>query len=376
MACLVWDSPGGRKVFELDRAVMVLGRDPVSDIHLPDATVSRRHALLQVDGDRVRITDLGSTSSTRINGAALVRDIPSTLEAGDFLHLGKLELTFHTTPPPAPKPAVAPAPAKPKPEPRPKPKTEPKPAARAPKRERAAARARKPETAPASGSGGPWKMVAVGLAFVVVALLGAFLALHGQDREQPVVITEPPDTGPEAGVEQKMPDERKPETATETAPAPETGRKPEPGAADAETPEPDAKPAAPRAPAGTLPPAGNAPVEDCPDLLEVDGKRYFAVAVVSFDKGGVDVRGRDGRIYGLARREVTRILDRADLVRRIAAQRLGLPAGDVAQRLALATWCAERYAPVEARQLVDEVLALSPGNEQAEALRARLQEER
>jgi pSer/pThr/pTyr-binding forkhead associated (FHA) protein len=341
MACLVWDSPGGRKVFALDRAVMVVGRDSGSDLHLPDKTVSRRHALLQVDEDRVRLTDLGSTSKTRINGAALVRDVPSTLEAGDVVHVGKLELTFHPTTPPSP-PGRS--------EPRARAKAG-KPKSARPKRERATA----------SSGAGPWKAVAVGLAFVVVVLLAAFLATRGNEPPTTVVLDGSPETPP---------DERpEPGTGDASKPGPEEQAEPEPQP----EPEPEPEPETERAPAGALPPGGYAPVEDFPDLLEVDGKDYFAVAVVSFGADGIEVRGRDGRVYALARREVTRILDRADLVRRVAVQRAGLARDDVESRLQLAQWCAQRYVPTEALQLLDEVLELQPDHEAARALRARLE---
>ena len=85
MPCLVWESPEGRFVHELDRAVLVIGREEVSDIVILEPAVSRRHALLQVDGERVTVTDLGSSSGTRINGAKLMPDLPSSLEPGDFI---------------------------------------------------------------------------------------------------------------------------------------------------------------------------------------------------------------------------------------------------------------------------------------------------
>jgi hypothetical protein len=323
---------------------MVVGRDPASDVQLADKTVSRRHALLQIDEDRVRITDLGSTSKTRINGAALVRDVPSTLEAGDLVRFGKLEMTFRATAPP---------PARPEPKAPAKPPAAPPPAAKAAKPR--AARPSRERTAPSAGAG-PWKVVAIVLAFVVVILLAAFLATRGNEAPAPVVLEEPAaapsDEPPEPEADSTSPAETKPE------------------------PPPEPEPKVDRAPAGALPPGGYAPVEDFPDLLEVDGKDYFAVAVVSFGGGGVEVRGRDGRVYTLARREVTRILDRADLVRRVAVQRAGLARDDIESRLQLARWCAARYVPTEAIQLLDEVLKQQPGHEAARELRARLERDR
>jgi pSer/pThr/pTyr-binding forkhead associated (FHA) protein len=110
---LVWETPRGRVVRELDRSLLVIGRDPVADVHLDEPTVSRRHALIEV-GARVRLTDLGSSTGTKINGAVLRRDLASTLEAGDLLHVGAVALAFHERLPaghaPPPQQPAAPAP--------------------------------------------------------------------------------------------------------------------------------------------------------------------------------------------------------------------------------------------------------------------------
>ncbi|MCK6461710.1 MAG: FHA domain-containing protein, partial [Planctomycetes bacterium] len=99
MPFLVWDSPAGRNVRELDRALVVIGRDAGSDLVLDDPTVSRRHALVQVEGATVKVTDLRTTAGTRINGARLAPDLPCTLDPGDFLQVGKVVLSFHAAPP-------------------------------------------------------------------------------------------------------------------------------------------------------------------------------------------------------------------------------------------------------------------------------------
>lgn len=45
----------------------ILGRGPGSALHLPDAAVSRAHARIAVDGDDVRVADLGSRNGTWID---------------------------------------------------------------------------------------------------------------------------------------------------------------------------------------------------------------------------------------------------------------------------------------------------------------------
>ena len=144
MACLVWDSPKGRVVHTLERSIVIVGSDRVSDFCISDASVAKRHALIQVDDGNVKITDLGSDGGTKINGASLVPELPSTIEAGDFINIGGgvVVLTFHRTPPPS-SAAVGTATAAPGTTPTPK-----------------------------SRDSFPWKWVAIGLGFLLVGCLG------------------------------------------------------------------------------------------------------------------------------------------------------------------------------------------------------------
>ena len=70
---------------------LVIGRSPRCNLVLNDPTVSRRHAALRREDEGWRITDLGSTNGTWVNGwrvdRALVRD-------GDELVLGGLAAVF------------------------------------------------------------------------------------------------------------------------------------------------------------------------------------------------------------------------------------------------------------------------------------------
>ncbi|MDR2587158.1 MAG: FHA domain-containing protein, partial [Coriobacteriales bacterium] len=70
----------------------VLGRDESCEITINDANISRRHAQLKKDATgRWKLTDLGSTNGTRLNGnpvtTALLRD-------GDQITLGITVLEF------------------------------------------------------------------------------------------------------------------------------------------------------------------------------------------------------------------------------------------------------------------------------------------
>ena len=65
------------------------GRGPESDIFLADVTVSRHHAVFNVDTEGLTVTDLGSTNGTYVNGR---RHETAALAPGDEVMLGKFHL--------------------------------------------------------------------------------------------------------------------------------------------------------------------------------------------------------------------------------------------------------------------------------------------
>jgi pSer/pThr/pTyr-binding forkhead associated (FHA) protein len=75
---------GGRK--------HTIGRGPGVDITVASDTVSKVHARLSLDrdGERIRITDLGSSNGTYLNGARITE---ATAAAGATLRLGTMEFT-------------------------------------------------------------------------------------------------------------------------------------------------------------------------------------------------------------------------------------------------------------------------------------------
>ncbi len=92
----------------IDQGANSVGRES-ADVLLPDPTVSRRHAVLTVDGTQVLIEDLGSTNGTQISGRRLVPNEKSAAFHGDRVSFGKVELTLHLPGAPA-RPASLPAP--------------------------------------------------------------------------------------------------------------------------------------------------------------------------------------------------------------------------------------------------------------------------
>jgi hypothetical protein len=71
---------------------VVLGRSRECQITFDDATVSKEHARLRIDGRRAFIEDLDSTNGTLVNGKAI--DGPTPLRRGDRIALGPNLMVF------------------------------------------------------------------------------------------------------------------------------------------------------------------------------------------------------------------------------------------------------------------------------------------
>ena len=63
LACIA--GPEAGRIFEIDRARMVIGRAG-ADILLNDPECSRQHAAIEVSDDKVFLVDLGSTNGTYV----------------------------------------------------------------------------------------------------------------------------------------------------------------------------------------------------------------------------------------------------------------------------------------------------------------------
>ncbi len=74
---------------EFIKEKIVLGRILSADLRIDDARVSRIHALLEVKGDQLVLTDLASSHGTFVNGKKVVE---SRVKFGDKIRLGFVEL--------------------------------------------------------------------------------------------------------------------------------------------------------------------------------------------------------------------------------------------------------------------------------------------
>ncbi len=81
----------GRR-FPLDRPLITIGRDDGNEIVLPFDNVSRHHAELECDAERIILRDKGSTNGTSVNDRPLRRD--AFLNSGDLIKIGSTIFKF------------------------------------------------------------------------------------------------------------------------------------------------------------------------------------------------------------------------------------------------------------------------------------------
>ena len=78
--------------YELSAGLTVVGRAPTCNLTIDDALLSREHAAVRLDGDRVTVRDLGSRNGTSVNGQPIVDDVE--LKDGDRVRIGTTEMVF------------------------------------------------------------------------------------------------------------------------------------------------------------------------------------------------------------------------------------------------------------------------------------------
>ncbi|MBI3647785.1 MAG: DUF3662 domain-containing protein [Actinobacteria bacterium] len=90
-ASLVITEKGSTRTVRLAGRVVTIGRLPECDVVLKDAGASRRHAQIRDEGAAHRITDLGSTNGTQLNGQPVQS---RELADGDRITIGTTVLEF------------------------------------------------------------------------------------------------------------------------------------------------------------------------------------------------------------------------------------------------------------------------------------------
>ncbi|MBA2360301.1 MAG: FHA domain-containing protein, partial [Actinobacteria bacterium] len=81
----------GEEAFGLTADVTHVGRGIAADVRLDDHTVSARHAIVVLRGEKLRILDDRSTNGTSVNGR---RVDEAELRDGDVVVLGRVVLTY------------------------------------------------------------------------------------------------------------------------------------------------------------------------------------------------------------------------------------------------------------------------------------------
>ena len=88
------EEPDGRS-HRLRPGLNTVGRES-ADVLLPDKTVSRQHARLEVSDDGgITLEDLSSTNGTQVGGDVLVPHVPRTLQAGNRIRFGSVIVVLH-----------------------------------------------------------------------------------------------------------------------------------------------------------------------------------------------------------------------------------------------------------------------------------------
>ena len=87
---------------------LVVGRAVTSDVPIYDPTISRRHAEIVLTESGVRVTDLGSSNGTFLNGAKITE---AEAGANDVVTFGKVAFRVKDVTAPVPRPQVVPPPA-------------------------------------------------------------------------------------------------------------------------------------------------------------------------------------------------------------------------------------------------------------------------
>ncbi len=88
---ILMDAAGNVRQISLAPPALTLGRGATNDVVLDSKRASRSHAVIELDGPRVCITDLHSLNGTLVNGQLIDRHL---LAHGDAIEIGSIELRY------------------------------------------------------------------------------------------------------------------------------------------------------------------------------------------------------------------------------------------------------------------------------------------
>ncbi|HHO50207.1 MAG TPA: FHA domain-containing protein [Deltaproteobacteria bacterium] len=81
------EATGQRRLATLGRAPLLIGRSRSNDVVLDSEQISGRHVRIWLDGEQIRVRDLGSRNGTEINGERLTDEVE--VSPGDEIALGQ-----------------------------------------------------------------------------------------------------------------------------------------------------------------------------------------------------------------------------------------------------------------------------------------------
>ncbi len=94
---------GHEQVVPLRQSTIGLGRIPPNEMLLPDPRVSRYHARLSFELDRIWLLDLDSANGTFVGGTRLFKNEPYPLSFGEDVTIGPFTLRLERVPKPEPE---------------------------------------------------------------------------------------------------------------------------------------------------------------------------------------------------------------------------------------------------------------------------------
>lgn len=92
MYVLTGDIAGRKVQFPLKKERISIGRGSKNDIDLDHNSVSRTHAEIAVEGDKITIQDLKSANGTQVNGRVLTAFEPTEIKVRDVIQFAKVQL--------------------------------------------------------------------------------------------------------------------------------------------------------------------------------------------------------------------------------------------------------------------------------------------
>lgn len=92
---IVNPTSSARREVALGKTLLSIGRDPSNDVVLPDAMVSRRHAVIEYRGNRYYLRDCNSSNGSLVNGDRVTE---CNLHDGDLVAIGTARLLFREDP--------------------------------------------------------------------------------------------------------------------------------------------------------------------------------------------------------------------------------------------------------------------------------------